>query len=336
MPPTEGYKIRRDGSRYYMQVAAAPIRDTSGTVIGATATAIDVTARKQHELHVRQLNEELERRMGERAAQLERSEQLLTDVINHSPAVIYLKDLDGRYIVMNRRYESMFRIDNRDLAGCTQTSQRARDADALRANDRRVLATGTAVEFEEVVPRRTAADLSVVEVSPARSPGKALWRLRRRPTHRAQGYGSGAAQLASHAGIDHREQQRPHLRAQPRLATGGDERGDRAHRSELIGSLPDMNRPSARVPEDFAAQWRDLLERGMSGERFTVERSIPFASGPRQFSVSFNLTVQDDLVTGVAGVRPRSPRSNAAEEEARQHQAELRTCCACTRWARWR
>src|SRR4029078_10159345 len=102
-PPAAGTTPGRTASRYYMQVAAAAIRDTSGTVIGATATAIDVTARKQHELHVRQLNAQLEQRMRGRFADLERSEQLLTDVMNHSPAVIYLKDLDGRHIMINRR-----------------------------------------------------------------------------------------------------------------------------------------------------------------------------------------------------------------------------------------
>src|SRR5262249_28277584 len=68
----------------------------------------------------------------------------------------------------------------------------------------------------------------------------------------------------------------------------------------LIGSLPNINAPLGDVPEDFAAQWRGLLERGMAGERFTLERTLPIGADPRQLLVSFNPTVQDGAVTGVA------------------------------------
>jgi PAS domain S-box-containing protein len=326
VPPTDCYKIRRDGSRYYMQVAAAPIRDVSGAVIGATATAIDVTARKQHELNVRRLNEELERRMRERAADLERSEQLLSDVINHSAAVIYLKDLDGRYIMINRRYESLFKIENLALAGRTDHDIFPLEiADALRANDRRVLETGNAVQFEEVVPSDGQERIYLSSKFPLRDRQGRLYGVCGVSTDITERKAMEAALRTSQATLASIIESS----SDPICALSRDwqlvamNAATARFVPELIGSLPDMNRPLGEIPEDFATQWRELLERGMSGERFTVERSIPFASGPRQFSVSFNPTVQDDSVTGVAVFGREITEIKRAEEEARQHQAEL-------------
>ncbi len=79
--------------------------------------------------------------------------QLLQAILENSTAVVYVKDLQGRYLLISRRYETLFGVSQEQLAGRTDYDVfPAEVADAVRANDSRVLAARTPLEFEEVVP----------------------------------------------------------------------------------------------------------------------------------------------------------------------------------------
>jgi PAS domain S-box-containing protein len=56
---------------HHRQVSAAPVRDSSGKIIGAISVARDITDLKAAEFEVRKLNEELEQRVVRRTEQLE-------------------------------------------------------------------------------------------------------------------------------------------------------------------------------------------------------------------------------------------------------------------------
>ena len=66
-----------DGLRTYIQIAATPVRDASGDIIGAVTTFTDITERKRVEEEIRTLNEELEQRVRVRTAALEAAQQNL-------------------------------------------------------------------------------------------------------------------------------------------------------------------------------------------------------------------------------------------------------------------
>lgn len=66
----EAYSGEELRSRQYFQVSHSPIRTGEG-VIGVAVLSQDMTARKQAELEIRQLNQELEQRVLERTSQLE-------------------------------------------------------------------------------------------------------------------------------------------------------------------------------------------------------------------------------------------------------------------------
>lgn len=84
---------------------------------------------------------------------LRRSEQLLQDVINNTTAVIYIKYADGRYLLINRRFEQLFHLTTDQIVGHTDHEIFPKDiADAFRANDVTVLERNTAVEYEEYAP----------------------------------------------------------------------------------------------------------------------------------------------------------------------------------------
>ncbi|MDC0678955.1 response regulator [Sorangium atrum] len=96
--------------------------------------------------------ENAERRRAEVA--LRESQHLLQAIFDNSTAVIYVKDLEGRYLMINRRYEELFHVTARSIAGKTDYDLfPAECAEALRAFDRQVVAAGGPLEMEEIVPQ---------------------------------------------------------------------------------------------------------------------------------------------------------------------------------------
>jgi PAS domain S-box-containing protein len=90
-----------------------------------------------------------ERKRTEEA--LRRSESRLQAVLDHVPAAIFLKDLDGRYLLVNRCFAELFGVTEREAVGKTDFDFLPEDvAGTFRANDRRALEAGGPVEVEEV------------------------------------------------------------------------------------------------------------------------------------------------------------------------------------------
>jgi PAS domain S-box-containing protein len=82
-----------------------------------------------------------------------RSEQLLQAIVDNSATVIFLKDLQGRYLLVNRRFEELFHVSKTDVLGRTNYDIFPKaTADRFRENDRTVLAAGKPLAMEENVP----------------------------------------------------------------------------------------------------------------------------------------------------------------------------------------
>jgi len=113
-------------------------------------------------------NEKLEQRVLDRTAQLlsvnetlhhevaarRESQQLLQAIIDNSQTVVYVKDLDGRFLLVNRQFEQIFRLSRDEILGRTDHHLFAQDtADAFRNMDVRVAKADHAVIEEETVPQ---------------------------------------------------------------------------------------------------------------------------------------------------------------------------------------
>ena len=134
----------------------------------------EIAERQRAEQEVRFANERLEARVAERTAELEamnvkllaearqreeaedlsrKNRQLLEAVIDNSPAVIYVKQVDGRYLLVNRRYEEIFLLKRGAMLGRTDYDLfEHAAADAFRAMDQRVIAAGGPVSEVEIAP----------------------------------------------------------------------------------------------------------------------------------------------------------------------------------------
>ena|SRR5690242_3216915 len=79
-------------------------------------------------------------------------DQLLA-LIDNTNAVIYMRDLDGRYMVVNREYERLFDLRRNEIVGLTDHDLFPKEvADEFRANDLRAAASGKPVHVEEFAP----------------------------------------------------------------------------------------------------------------------------------------------------------------------------------------
>lgn len=73
----EGWRIRKDGSRFWADVVITPVHGRDGMVIGFSKITRDLTERKEAEDEIRRLNQDLERRVGERTAELKAANDAL-------------------------------------------------------------------------------------------------------------------------------------------------------------------------------------------------------------------------------------------------------------------
>jgi len=81
------------------------------------------------------------------------SEERLQSILDNTSSVIYLKDSDGKYQLINRRFEELFQISLEEISGKTDYEIFPKEtADAFRAVDNKVLETGELLELDEQAP----------------------------------------------------------------------------------------------------------------------------------------------------------------------------------------
>ncbi len=110
---------------------------------------------------------ELRREVAEREASeqaLRNSQRLLQALADSLTAIIWVKDLDGRYLLFNRSYENVMQLPPQAILGKSDYDLFSHEqAEQFRRVDQQALATGSAVQCEEIVTRddRTITYLSV-------------------------------------------------------------------------------------------------------------------------------------------------------------------------------
>jgi PAS domain S-box-containing protein len=105
-------------------------------------------ARANAELHL----EIVERKQAEDA--LRANQRLLQGIVDNSGAVIYVKDTEGRYLLVNQRFEELFHLTRAEIRGKTDFALYPKErAEAFRANDQRVLEANGPLQWEELIPQ---------------------------------------------------------------------------------------------------------------------------------------------------------------------------------------
>ena len=130
----ETFVIRTDGSRRdvdaHWSVVPGHEEDYSRTLF----ISVDITERKRAETALRE------------------SEARLWSILSHSPATICLKDPEGRYLLVNKRFEELHGVTNEHVVGRTAHDLFPPEiADSFTVQDTDVVNTGLVIEREQRV-----------------------------------------------------------------------------------------------------------------------------------------------------------------------------------------
>ncbi len=115
-----------------IDVSMKPVRDELEEIVFVIAEGHDITERKQAE-------------QGR-----QESEERLQAILDNSPAVIYLKDPQGCYRFINRKFEELFHVERERFLGKTDHDLFEKSvADEFSKHDRAVIKSGEAIQVEE-------------------------------------------------------------------------------------------------------------------------------------------------------------------------------------------
>src|SRR5688572_8570568 len=102
-------------------------------------------------------------------AELRESEARLQAILDNSPTLIFLKDIEGRYLLVNREFEHIFHLTRKDVVGKTDAELFSPgQAAAFRANDLKVLQANAPLQFEELALHDDGPHTSIVFKFPLR------------------------------------------------------------------------------------------------------------------------------------------------------------------------
>jgi len=325
-----------------------PLQAAGGRVDAVSCVVQDVTEPRRAQEAAVQLNADLERRVSERTVQLEatnarlelesavrqqaaealrRSQEQLRNIIDNTTAVIYLKDLNGRYLLINRQYEALFHVSRERIVGKTDYDVFPRDAaDMFSRNDREVLTAGHALTFEETVPQDDGAHTYVSIKFPLRDTAGIPYAacgistdITPRKRMEAQLEESRAQLIAvvenTTDAIWSVDLKYRMIVANPVVA--------RWFREAFGRDLRSADPFEQRAPESENLRWRPLYDRAFAGERLAFEREFSTDGTVRSYLISMTPIVTGDHVSGATVFAKDITDLRRAEARAREHQAEL-------------
>ncbi len=128
------------GKKVAMEARAFPVFNGKRDVTHVVFTFHDVTG-QQLELVERQ----------KVIKQLNDANSLVRDLLNETHAVIYFKDLESRFLLVNKQFETIFNLKSDYLLGKSVAAFLPKElAEEMRRNDLSVMESGVANECEEV------------------------------------------------------------------------------------------------------------------------------------------------------------------------------------------
>lgn len=115
----------------------------------ASISVAHVAGQKNYTVILRDITE---RKLAEEA--LRNTTELLQALLDNTSAIIYVKDLEGRHLLVNQQLAHLLRLPIEQIVGKTNHELFSNDvADSFRAHDLKVLEAGGPLQLEETVPQ---------------------------------------------------------------------------------------------------------------------------------------------------------------------------------------
>ncbi len=116
----------------YMRIHILPIKNDKGNITSGMVMTQDITRQKLLENELREAN------------------KLIQSILDNTSSVIYVKDLEGKYILVNKQYEELIEMSKIDIINKTDVELHSDEyVDKILENDKKVLEKGEPITFEE-------------------------------------------------------------------------------------------------------------------------------------------------------------------------------------------
>jgi PAS domain S-box-containing protein len=145
--------VKKNGETIDVLLSAIADRQADGRIQRSLSVSIDVTERNRAAEALRIAKEELSRHSKDLERQVRERTSEITAILKYTPAVVYMKDAHGRYLLVNSRFENLFNVNLDSARGKTDADLLpAQVADQFRSNDEKVLNQGASLHVEEIIP----------------------------------------------------------------------------------------------------------------------------------------------------------------------------------------
>ena len=119
-----------------------PYRQDDSSFDGLVLTFVDINEIKK-----------VQQQLSQTYDALQQNEQQLRAILDNTASIIFIKDIQGRYLLVNKQYLNLFKLSESPVIGKTDYDLFPQAlADTLGANDRKVIEAKTALELDESFP----------------------------------------------------------------------------------------------------------------------------------------------------------------------------------------
>ena len=147
--------VKKNGDVMDVLLSAIGDRDDEGNITRSLAVSIDVTERIRGEKDLKLVKEELSRYSKDLERQVRERTREINSILQYTPSVVYIKDTEGRYILVNSRFEELFGVQNDEVRGKTDYDIFPKEAaEQFRNNDLKVLSERRSCQVEERVHQK--------------------------------------------------------------------------------------------------------------------------------------------------------------------------------------
>lgn len=145
--------VKKSGEIIDVLLSAIAERDGKGNIVRSLAVLIDVTERKRAEEELKLAKEKISHYSKDLESQVKEKTREITSILKYMPAVVYIKDKEYRYVMVNSRFEELFCVRNKEISGKTDYDILPRElATQFLANEIQVLEQKCSIQVEESIP----------------------------------------------------------------------------------------------------------------------------------------------------------------------------------------
>ena len=145
--------IQKNGNLIDVLLSAIAERDSQGTIIRSLAVSIDITERKRAEEALKQARDELKQYSRKLEIEVAKRTREISGILKYTPDIVYIKDRDNRYRLINSRFEALFDVKSEEVMGHTDHDILPdKIANAFYQIDQQIIETSHAIQLEETIP----------------------------------------------------------------------------------------------------------------------------------------------------------------------------------------